>query len=330
MKFPCLRHDHLLSSFHNATSNKKLLFPLNSFCPITKKLRKFFSLHQTMAELTEVSSSKCFGGFQKVFEHGSKELSCKMKFSIFQPSKASVAGTKLPVVYFLSGLTCTEENMIIKSGIQRYAEQYNLVVVGPDTSPRNCNVPGEDDAWDLGSGAGFYVDATQAPWNKHYRMYSYVTKELRDIIEKNFSFVDGTRTGITGHSMGGHGALVCFLRNPQIYKAVSAFAPISNPIQSEWGQKCMLAYLGTDETSWKEYDATELVGRQPQKSVTILVDQGDQDKWMSYLLPDNFAKACKAAGQPLEYNFREGYDHGYYFVSTFIGNHMEYFSKVLH
>lgn len=283
-----------------------------------------------MAELTEVSSSKCFEGFQKVFEHSSKELNCKMKFSLFVPSTASVAGTKLPVVYYLSGLTCTEENMITKSGIQRYAEQYKLVVVGPDTSPRGCNVPGEDESWDFGTGAGFYVDSTQAPWNKNYRMYSYVTKELRELVEKNFSFVDGTRIGITGHSMGGHGALVCFLRNPQIYKAVSAFAPISNPIKSKWGQKCMSAYLGADETAWKEYDATELVGRQPQKSVTILIDQGDKDNWLSYLVPDNFVEACKAIGQPLEFNYREGYDHGYYFVSTFIGNHMEHFSKILH
>lgn len=283
-----------------------------------------------MTELKEVSCSKCFEGEQKIFEHMSKELSCKMKFAIFMPSATKIPGTKLPVVYYLSGLTCTEQNMITKSGFQRYAEQYKLIVVGPDTSPRGCNVPGEEESWDLGTGAGFYVDATQAPWNKHYRMYSYVTKELREVVDKNFACVDSTRVGITGHSMGGHGALVCFLRNPQIYKAVSAFAPISNPINSSWGQKCMTTYLGPDQTAWKEYDATELVRRQPQKSVTILVEQGAKDEWMSFLVPKNFVEACKSIGQPLEYKEREGYDHGYYFVSTFIESHLKYFAGILH
>lgn len=279
-------------------------------------------------DLNEVSSSKCFGGQQKVFDHTSKELGCKMKFSIFLPSSASQPDIKLPVVYYLSGLTCTEQNLITKSGFQKYAEEYGLIVVGPDTSPRGCNIPGEDDDWDLGSGAGFYVDATQAPWSKNYRMYSYITKELREVVEKGFSCVDGTRVGIMGHSMGGHGALVCFLRNPQLYRAVSAFAPISNPMNSTWGRKCMSAYLGSDESLWKEYDATELVKRQAQKSVKILVDQGDKDEWMSYLVPKNFVDACNSVGQPLEYNQREGYDHGYFFISTFIGNHLKYFSEV--
>lgn len=260
----------------------------------------------------------------------SKELGCKMKFSIFLPSSCERSGTKLPVVYFLSGLTCTEQNMITKSGIQRHAEQYNLIVVGPDTSPRECNVPGEDESWDLGTGAGFYVDATQAPWNKNYRMYSYVTKELRDVVNKHFPSVDSTRTGITGHSMGGHGALVCFLRNPQIYRSVTAFAPISNPINSDWGKKCMTAYLGPDEKAWKEYDATELVRRQPQKNDMIWVDQGSNDEWMSYLLPDNFILACRSVGQPIEYTYRDGYDHGYYFIQTFIGEHMKHFADTLH
>lgn len=283
-----------------------------------------------MVDLKEVSNSKCFEGHQKVYEHTSKELKCKMKFSIFVPSAVDQdPNQKLPVIYYLSGLTCTEQNMITKSGIQRYAEQYKLVIVGPDTSPRGCNIPGEDDSYDFGSGAGFYVDATQAPWNQNYRMYSYVTKELRELVEKNFKFVDAARTGITGHSMGGHGALVCFFRNPQIYKAVSAFAPISNPINSSWGQKCMSAYLGPDKTAWSQYDATELVKNQPQKSVKILVDQGTKDEWMSYLVPNNFPEACRMIGQPIEYNERDGYDHGYYFVSTFIESHLRYFSETL-
>lgn len=282
-----------------------------------------------MSELNEISSSKCFGGHQKVFDHTSRELGCKMRFAIFLPSSTSDPNVKLPVVYFLSGLTCTEQNMITKSGFQRYAEKYKLIIVGPDTSPRGCNLPGEDEDWDLGSSASFYLDATRFPWVKHYRMYSYITKELRDIVEKNFTCVDGGRVGITGHSMGGHGALVCFLRNPQLYRAVSAFAPISNPINSAWGRKCMSAYLGPDESLWKEYDATELVKRQPQRGVKILIDQGDKDEWMDYLVPKNFVEACKSVGQPLEFHEREGYDHGYYFVSTFIESHMKHFSEVL-
>lgn len=281
-----------------------------------------------MTALKQVSKSKCFDGQQMVYEHASKELGCQMKFAIFLPSSATNdPNVKFPVVYFLSGLTCNEQNMITKSGFQRYAEEYKLIVVGPDTSPRGCNVPGEDDDWDIGTGAGLYVDATQEPWSRNYRMYSYVTKELRELVEKNFN-VDGTRVGITGHSMGGHGALVAFFRNPHIYKAVSAFAPISNPSKSVWGIKCMSAYLG-DKSTWWEYDATELVKRQPQNGVKILIDQGSKDEWLSYLIPNNFVEACREVGQPLEYNEREGYDHGYYFVSTFIGDHLKHFARVL-
>lgn len=283
-----------------------------------------------MSELTQVSSSKCFNGYQKVYKHQSKELGCEMKFAIFCPSKASQPGVKLPVVYFLSGLTCTEQNMITKSGFQRYAEQYELVVVGPDTSPRGCNVPGEDDSWDLGTGAGFYVDAIQEPWKKNYRMYSYVTQELRSVVDSNFAFVDGSRVGITGHSMGGHGALICALKEPSIYKAVTAFAPISNPSSSAWGIKNLGSYLGDDnKEAWQQYDASELVKVRPRKDISIIVDQGSQDEWMSYILPSNFVEACKAAGQPLQYNYREGYDHGYYMVSTFIGEHLKHFSETL-
>ena len=263
------------------------------------------------------------------YKHASKELGCEMEFAIFLPSAASEPNAKLPVVYFLSGLTCNAHNMITKSGFHRYAEANQLIVVGPDTSPRGMNIEGEEESWDFGTGAGFYVDATQQPWSKAYRMYSYVTKELRELVEKNFPQVDSNRVGITGHSMGGHGALVAFLRNPQIYKAVSAFAPISNPIKSSWGVKCLTGYLGSDQEAWKEYDATELVKRQPQKGVKILIDQGSSDEWMSYLVPKNFVEACKEAGQPLEFNEREGYNHGYYFISSFIESHMKHFSTEL-
>lgn len=282
-----------------------------------------------MFKLTEVSNSLCFGGQQQVHQHESTELGCKMRFAIFLPSSAKQAGVKLPVVYYLSGLTCTEQNMITKSGVQQWAEKYQLIIVGPDTSPRGCNVPGEDEFWDLGTGAGFYVDATKDPWKKNYRMYSYVTEELRQVVEKNFQCVDKDRVGITGHSMGGHGALVAFFRNPEVYKAVSAFAPISNPMKSSWGGKCLRAYLGEDQTAWAEYDATELVKRQPRKDVKIVIDQGTSDEWMSFLVPKNFVEACKEIGQPLEYNEREGYDHGYYFVSTFIEHHLKHFSESL-
>lgn len=282
-----------------------------------------------MADLKLVSRSKCFEGHQMIYEHSSKELGCQMKFSVYLPSAAEEPNARLPVVYFLSGLTCTEENFVIKSGFQRYAQEFKLIVVGPDTSPRGCNVPGEDGQWDLGTGAGFYVDATQEPWSKHYRMYSYVTLELRAVIEKNFPMADCTRVGISGHSMGGHGALVAFLRNPTFYKSCTAFAPISNPTKSKWGVKCMGAYLGSDEAAWQEYDATELVKRQPNKNTKIIVEQGAIDEWMDYLVPENFKKACEAAGQPLEFNMRDGYNHGYHFVSTFMEKHMKHFKDTL-
>lgn len=278
--------------------------------------------------ITHVSTSKCFGGYQKVYKQMSKELLCEMKFAIFLPSTAQKENVKLPVVYWLSGLTCTEQNMITKSGFQKYAEEYQLVVVCPDTSPRGCNIQGEEEHWDLGTGASFYVDATQEHWSK-YKMYSYVTKELRMTVEKNFPCIDPGRSGITGHSMGGHGALVCFFRNPQAYRAVTAFAPISNPINSPWGKKAFSAYLGSDKESWKNYDATELVKIQPQKSVTIIVEQGTSDEWMRFLNPNNFIEACKSVGQPVIFNEREGYDHGYYFVSTFIQDHLKHFATVL-
>lgn len=278
--------------------------------------------------MEQVSSSKCFGGHQKIFQHKSRELGCTVKFSVFIPSCATDE-QPVPLLYFLSGLTCTEQNFITKSSFQKYAEKYKLAVVGPDTSPRGENVPNAED-WDLGQGAGFYVDATQPKWNKNFRMYSYITKELFDLVKKNFKCIDTNNVGISGHSMGGHGALIAFLRNPHIYKSVSAFAPISNPTASNWGRKCFTDYLGTDEEAWSSYDATELVRRQPQKRVKIVVEQGSLDEWMHELVPDNFVKACREVGQDLTYNLREGYDHGYYFISTFIEDHIAHHAGVLH
>lgn len=277
-----------------------------------------------MDQIKEVSSAKCSGGLQKVFEHPSKELCCNMKFAVYLPS-AAVGSVKLPIVYFLSGLDCTHEDFVTKSGFQRYAEQYKLIVVVPDTRPRvSSNKSG-----DVITESGFYVDATKLPWSRHYKMYSYVTEELREIIQKNFPNVDAARTGISGHSMGGHGALISFFKNPQIYKAVSAFAPISNPINSAWGQRCMNAYLGNDIAAWREYDATELVRRQPRRSTTILIDQGANDEWLKYIVPKNFVEVCQIVGQPLNYNERDSYDHGYYFISTFIGDHLKFLADAL-
>lgn len=225
-----------------------------------------------MSTVTEVSSSKCFGGLQKVFSHDSEELKCKMNFSLFVPPKA-LEGQKCPVLYFLSGLTCTEQNFIVKSGYQRYAAENNLVVVGPDTSPRGVNIPGEDDDYDFGSGAGFYVNATLDPWKKHYRMYSYVSEELPALIDSEFPFVEPGKRSISGHSMGGHGALICTLKNPGMYASTSAFSPISNPSRVPWGQKAFKGYLGFDEESWKEWDATEIAKKYSGPPNSILVDQ---------------------------------------------------------
>jgi len=225
-----------------------------------------------MSRVTEVSSSKAFGGLQKVFSHESTELKCKMNFSLFVPPKA-LDGEQCPVLYFLSGLTCTEQNFITKCGFQKYASQHNLIVVGPDTSPRGVNIPGEDDAYDFGSGAGFYLNATQDPWKTNYRMFNYVTDELPSLVESEFSFVLPYSRSITGHSMGGHGALICSLKKPGFYSSTSAFAPINNPTRVPWGKKAFNGYLGPDEEAWKEWDATCLAEKYSGPPLSIFVDQ---------------------------------------------------------
>lgn len=280
------------------------------------------------ATLKLVSSVKCFGGFQKVFEHASEVLHCTMKFGVFLPSKSE--STKVPVLYYLSGLTCTEQNVITKAGAQRYAEEYGLILVAPDTSPRGCNIEGEDDSWDFGSGAGFYLNATQEKWKKNYNMYSYVTKELPSIIASNFPVLSD-RAGITGHSMGGHGALICALKNPGQYKSVSAFAPICNPINCPWGQKAFTGYLGNNKEEWKSWDACELVKvyKGPPFSY-ILVDQGKADNFLQQeLLPNNFVEACRGAGVQVVLRMQEDYDHSYYFISSFIGDHIKHHADIL-
>ncbi len=273
-----------------------------------------------------ISEHRCFGGVQGYYAHASKEIGLEMKFSVFQPPQAKSA--KVPVLYYLAGLTCTEETFAIKAGAQRIAAELGLMLVAPDTSPRGANTPGESDSWDFGAGAGFYVDATREPWSRHYRMFSYVTCELPALIAGRFP-ADADRQGIFGHSMGGHGALVCALRNPGQYKSLSAFAPIAAPMRCPWGKKAFKGYLGDDHAPWREYDASELV-RRARFAGPILVDQGLADKFLSdQLSPEVFEAACRDAGQPLTLRRQEGYDHGYFFIATFMEDHLRHHASQL-
>lgn len=270
--------------------------------------------------ITQKTANKVFGGWQKVFTHKSAELKCEMSFGVFLPAQSEIG--KCPVIYWLSGLTCTEQNFITKAGSQKYAAEKGVIVVAPDTSPRGCNIEGEDDSWDFGTGAGFYVDATEQKWKENYRMFSYVTKELRQVVNDNFP--TNGKQSIMGHSMGGHGALICALKNPGVYSFVSAFAPICNPTQCPWGQKAFHGYLGEDRKTWNEYDATELVKSYAGPPLQILIDQGSEDGFLKdgQLLPDNLVAACAKAKVPVVYRLQPGYDHSYYFMATFIEDHI--------
>jgi S-formylglutathione hydrolase len=249
-----------------------------------------------------------------------------MRFSVFEPPQARDG--RVPVLYYLAGLTCTEETFMIKAGAQRLAAELGLMLIAPDTSPRSPRLPGDDASWDFGLGAGFYVDATEAPWSAHYRMYSYVTRELPGLIAANFA-VDPARQGVFGHSMGGHGALICALRNPGQYRSVSAFAPIAAPMRCPWGRKAFTGYLGGDESTWLDYDATALVSQRPFDGA-ILIDQGTADKFLAEQLnPDLFADACRASGQAFELRMHAGYDHGYYFIQTFMPDHLRWHATAL-
>ncbi len=273
-----------------------------------------------------VSEHLCFGGKVGFYSHVSDTCNGEMRFSVYQPPQAKSA--PVPVLYFLSGLTCTEENFMGKSGAQQFAAKYGIMLVVPDTSPRNRRIEGEDKDWDFGTGAGFYVDATQEKWRSHYQMYSYVVRELPALIADNFP-VQPEKMGIFGHSMGGHGALVCALRNPELYKSVSAFAPIAAPMRCPWGQKAFTNYLGADKESWRDYDASELVLSAKFKR-PILIDQGTADQFLAeQLLPEAFEKACAEAGQPLTLRYQEGYNHSYYFIATFIEDHIRHHAIAL-
>ncbi|MCJ8270652.1 MAG: S-formylglutathione hydrolase [Psychrosphaera sp.] len=285
-----------------------------------------------MNQLTQVSQTRCCDGWIKTFSHQSTVNNCQMRFAVYLPPQADT-DDNLPVLYWLSGLTCTEENFMAKSGAQRYAAEHGIIIVAPDTSPRGDDVPDDvDGAWDFGLGAGFYVNATKAPWDQHYHMYDYVVKELPALVNQHFG-VDAQRKSISGHSMGGHGALMIALRNPGEYQSVSAFAPIVAPISCPWGQKALGNYLGSDTDLWQAYDSCYLIENPVEPDadkLTLLISQGKNDNFLKeQLQPQLIEKSCEKAGHPLQLNLHEGYDHSYYFIASFIGEHMAFHAKAL-
>lgn len=279
-------------------------------------------------QLEVVSEHRCFEGVQRFYRHASREIGLSMRFSVFLPPQAEQG--RVPVLFYLAGLTCTEETFMIKAGAQRLAAQYGIMLVTPDTSPRGAGVAGEDDSWDFGTGAGFYLDATQEPWAKHYRMESYLTRELFPGVTSQLPG-DPARAGIFGHSMGGHGALVLALRYPGLFRSVSAFAPIAAPARCPWGEKAFTGYLGADKQAWSGYDASMLMEKAERPFPEgILVDQGLADPFLAEQLhPEAFESACAQAGQPLVLRRHEGYDHGYYFISTFMEDHLAFHAERL-
>ncbi|HBK47057.1 MAG TPA: S-formylglutathione hydrolase [Xanthomonadaceae bacterium] len=274
--------------------------------------------------MERIEHRACFGGWQDVYRHESTTLGCTMQFAVYLPPQA--ATRRLPVLYWLSGLTCTEQNFATKAGAQRYAAEYGVIVVAPDTSPRGEDVA-DAEGYDLGKGAGFYVNATQAPWAAHYRMYDYIVDELPALVEAHLPAT--AARAISGHSMGGHGALVIALRNPGRYRSVSAFSPIVAPSQVPWGEKAFSAYLGEDRRAWNAYDATALVA-DAQERLPLLIDQGDADEFLDrQLQPQRFAEAARAAGYPVTLRMQPGYDHSYYFIASFIGEHIAHHATAL-
>jgi S-formylglutathione hydrolase len=274
-----------------------------------------------------ISEHACFGGVQRFYRHASREIGLPMRFSAFIPDAPD--GAKMPAVFYLAGLTCTEETFPMKGGAQRYAASEGLILISPDTSPRGARVPGESDAWDFGTGAGFYIDATTEQWSKHYRMYSYM-RELRMLVTKHLP-VDGERIGIFGHSMGGHGALMLALRRPDVFRSVSAFAPIAAPSLAPWGKKAFGGYLGENTADWEKYDSSVLMANlKTPFPAGILIDVGLNDQFLGeQLYPEVFEAACATAGQPLTLRRHPGYDHNYYFISTFMEDHLRFHARNL-
>lgn len=277
--------------------------------------------------MQKIESVKEFGGYLNRYQHESASCRCRMTFSVYLPPQADKA--PVPALYWLSGLTCTDDNFRVKAGAQRYAAEHGLALIIPDTSPRGTDVPDAADRYDLGQGAGFYVNATRQPWSKHYHMYDYVVKELPALVEANLPVVAGLKS-ISGHSMGGHGALVCALKNAGSYRSVSAFAPICNPVQCGWGEGCFGAYLGDDTSAWEAWDATCLV-QAGAKAPPLLIDQGTADEFLAeQLYPHNLQAACEAHNVPLTFRLQPGYDHSYHFIATFIGEHVAWHAAALH
>ncbi len=276
--------------------------------------------------IVTLSEHSCFGGVQGFYEHDSDETGTRMRFGVFAPEQARHG--PVPVLFFLAGLTCSEETFAIKAGAQRHAAAHGLMLVTPDTSPRGTGIADADASWDFGTAAGFYLDASEAPWSQHWRMGSYVTRELRKLVFQRFGARED-RVGLFGHSMGGHGALTLALNNPGLYRSVSAFAPIAAPMRCPWGVKAFSGYLGDDTAAWARHDATELV-KSGARAPELLIDQGLSDKFLAEQLhPDLFEAACRAAGQPLTLRRHEGYDHGYYFVASFMADHIAHHARRL-
>ena len=279
--------------------------------------------------LQTLSEHRCFGGVQRFFQHESREIGLPMRFAVYLPPQTEHG--KVPALLYLAGLTCNEETFMVKAGAQRLAAELGIALIAPDTSPRGANAPGESDSWDFGVGAGFYLDATEAPWSKHWRMESYLIAELLPLLGAQLP-IDPQRLGLFGHSMGGHGALTLALRHPGAFKSLSALAPICAPTQCPWGHKAFTGYLGADSTRWGEHDATVLMQNQPVAPYPagILVDQGLADKFLAEQLhPHLFEAACSAIGQPLSLRRHAGYDHGYYFIQSVMADHLAHHAKSL-
>ncbi|MFO1390308.1 S-formylglutathione hydrolase [Cellvibrio sp.] len=277
------------------------------------------------SSLVLISATKSFGGWIKRYKHRSATLNCDMVFAIYLPPQAET--TSVPLLWWLSGLTCTDENFMQKAGAQQVAAKLGIAIICPDTSPRGVNIPGEDETYDFGSGAGFYVNATQEPWAKHYRMYDYIAEELPALVQANFPL--NGKESISGHSMGGHGALVLALRQPGRFASVSAFAPIVNPSTSPWGQKAFSGYLGDDQSTWAEYDACALIKKGLSKQ-PLFIDQGTADNFLTeQLRPELLEHICHQRQHPIVLRYQEGYDHGYFFVATFIDDHLRYHAQHL-
>jgi S-formylglutathione hydrolase len=277
--------------------------------------------------MREIESIKESDGYLNRYQHDSAVCGCEMTFSVYLPPQALEQA--VPALYWLSGLTCTDDNARTKGGFQRFAARHGIAIVFPDTSPRGAGVADEPERYDLGQGAGFYVNATQSPWQAHYQMYDYVTAELPALVEGNLPLLPGVKS-VSGHSMGGHGALICALRQPDAYRSVSAFAPITNPVNCGWGQGCFGAYLGDDQSTWEAYDATCLVNSGARVG-EILIDQGEGDEFLheGQLLPSKFQAACAAAGQTLTLRMQPGYDHSYHFIASFIEDHFAHHARHL-